>query len=193
MKAFRDDAMSATQIKVWHKCFKDGGESVKSDPCSGRPATSRTPENVEHVQAAINKDQQLKVRELEADLGIPKTTVSEILTQNFGMKHVVAKFFPWLLLPQQKEHCTAVADDLIQTATNKPDFLKKVITRDEFRFTAMIWKGRPSCPNGSRQVLQAQTRAGQSYSKIKTMLTVFFDLEGVVHHEYAPPGKIISK
>ena len=71
--------MSAAQIKVWHKCFKDGQESVESDPCSGRPATSRTPENVECVQVAINKDQQLTVQELEADLGIPKTTVSEIL------------------------------------------------------------------------------------------------------------------
>ena len=37
-KAFRDDAMSTAQIKVWHKCFKDGGKSVESDPCSGRPA-----------------------------------------------------------------------------------------------------------------------------------------------------------
>ena len=56
-KAFADDAMSAAQIKVWHKSVKDGWESVESDPCSGRPATSRTPENVEHVWAAINKNQ----------------------------------------------------------------------------------------------------------------------------------------
>ena len=56
-KAFRDNAMSAVQIKVWHKCFRDGQESVESDPHSGRPATSRTPENVECVLAAINKDQ----------------------------------------------------------------------------------------------------------------------------------------
>ena len=60
-KAFRDDAMSAVQIKVWYKRFKDGQESVESDPCSGRSATSRTPEKVEHVQAAINRDQQLTV------------------------------------------------------------------------------------------------------------------------------------
>ena len=60
-KAFRHDAMSAVQIKVWHKHFKDGGESVESDPCSGRPATSRTPENVERVWDAINKDQRLTV------------------------------------------------------------------------------------------------------------------------------------
>ena len=48
--------MNAELIKVWHKCFKDDQESAESDPCSGRPATSRTPENVEHVQTAINKD-----------------------------------------------------------------------------------------------------------------------------------------
>ena len=37
------------------------------------------------------------------------------------MKRVVAKFIPWLLLPEQKEHCTAVANDWIQTTTNELD------------------------------------------------------------------------
>ena len=50
-------------------------ENVESDPCSGRPSTSRTPQDVERVQAAINKDQRLTLQELEADLGITKTTV----------------------------------------------------------------------------------------------------------------------
>ena len=47
------------------------------------------------------------------------------------MKHVVAKFVPQLLLPEEKEHHAAVADDLIQTATNEPDFPMKVITGAE--------------------------------------------------------------
>ena len=33
----------------------------------------------------------------------------------------------------------------------------------------------------------------QSCSKFKTMLTVFFDWEGVVHHEYTPAGPTINK
>ena len=56
-KTLENDAMSAAQIKLWHKCFKDGQESVESDPRSGRPATSRTPKNIECVQAAVHKDQ----------------------------------------------------------------------------------------------------------------------------------------
>ena len=51
--------------------------------------------------------------------------------QHLGMKRVVAKSVLRLLLPEQKEHRATVADDLIQTATNEPDFLKKVITGDE--------------------------------------------------------------
>ena len=92
--AFGDDAMSAVQIKVWHKHFKDGQEYVERDPHSGRSATGRTPENVERVWAAINKDWWLRVWEVEADLGIPKITVSEILTQDLVMKCVMAKFIP---------------------------------------------------------------------------------------------------
>ena len=57
-KAFGDDAMSAAQIEAWHRCFKGGGESVESDPHSGKPAASRTPENAECVQYAIHKDQR---------------------------------------------------------------------------------------------------------------------------------------
>ena len=41
-------------------------------------------------------------------MGVPNTTVSEILAQALGMKRVVAKFVPWLLLPEQKEHRAAV-------------------------------------------------------------------------------------
>ena len=65
------------------------------------------------------------MQELEVDLGIPNSTVSEILMQDLGMKCVVAKFVLQLLLLEQKEHRAAVANDLIQTATNEPDFLKK--------------------------------------------------------------------
>ena len=55
-KAFPENPMSAAQIKVRRTHFKDGQESVESDPRSGRPAISRTPETVECVRGAIKKD-----------------------------------------------------------------------------------------------------------------------------------------
>ena len=111
--------------------------------------------------------------EIEADLGSPNTTVSVILTQDLDMKCAFAKFVLWLLLPKQKEYHAAVVNDLIQSATNEPDFLKKVITGDESwvysydpekKAPSSQWKSPCSpCPK----------MVCQSHSKIKTMLTVF--------------------
>ena len=82
----------------------------------------------------------------------------EILRQDLDMKYVVAKFILQLLLPEQKKYRAVVANDLIQTTTNEPDFLKKIITRDECGSMVMIWKQRPSHPNGSHLVLHVQRR-----------------------------------
>ena len=76
---------------------------------------------------------ELTVRELEADLGIPKTTVSKILMPDLGIKCILAKFVLWLLLSEQKDQRAAVANDFIQTTTNESDFLKKVITLKALR------------------------------------------------------------
>ena len=72
-KVFGDNEMSAAQIRVWHKHFKDDQEAVGSDPRSGRLETSRTPEEVECVRAAVSKGRRLTVCEPEAELGIPNT------------------------------------------------------------------------------------------------------------------------
>jgi hypothetical protein len=129
-KAFRDDSVAEIQIKVWYRRFKDGREFVETDPCSGRPATSGTPKNVEHVWAAINENQRLTVRELGEDLGIPQTIVSEILTEDLGKKCLAANLFHGSC-HKSRRNCAEVAEDMLVTAKNDPDFLKKVMTRDE--------------------------------------------------------------
>ena len=83
--------------KVWHKCFKDGQESVESDPQSGWPATSRKPENIECVWAKVNKDRRLAVRELETDLGIPRLLClrfwQRILAWNVWWQNSFCRFY----------------------------------------------------------------------------------------------------
>ena len=85
---------------------------MESDPHSGRPATSRTPKNVECVRAAINKNWRLTVQELEEALGIPQIIVSEILTEDLSKKLVTAKFVSWVLSHEQKEFHAGFTLDL---------------------------------------------------------------------------------
>jgi len=127
----------------------------------------------------------LTVGELEEDLGIPRTIVSQ--------KRVAAKFVPRLLSREQKEFYAAVAQDLIETANNDPDFLKKVITGDE----SWVYGYDPETKAQSSQWKLPESprlkKARQIQSNVMVMLTVFFHHEGVVHHKYAPPGHTITK
>ena len=108
-KAFVDESMGITQMKEWYRRFKNGRTSVDSDPRSGRLPLTTTPENIERVRLAIEGDRHLTFRELENDLGIPKTTVWEILNKILGMTCVCAKFIPKLLTTEQKDLRSEIA------------------------------------------------------------------------------------
>ena len=123
--------MSEAELKFWYRRFKEGWESVVRDPHSGRPSTSRTPKNIERVRAAIDENGRVTVRDLEEDLGIPRTVASEVLTEDLGKKLAAAKFVPRLLSLEQKECRAEVDQDLLETANKNPDFHKNVITGDE--------------------------------------------------------------
>ena len=89
-KAFGNECISKTRIKEWYNRFKGGRTSVDSDSRSGRHSTTKILDNIEQVRLAIEGDRRLTFRELENYLGIPKTTVWEILNKILGMTRVCA-------------------------------------------------------------------------------------------------------
>jgi hypothetical protein len=121
-KAFGDNSVNEVQIQLLYRRFNHGRESAESDSLCGRPSKSRTPENVERVRAANNKNRRLTAQELEKDVGIPRTIVPEIFTDYLGMKRV-AENVPRPLSQKQKAFRAEVAQDLLETANNEPDFL----------------------------------------------------------------------
>ena len=126
-KTFMDEGMDITQIKEWYRRLKNSRSSVNSDPRSGRPSLTTTPENIECVRLAIEGDRRLTVRELENDLGIPKTTGWGILNKILGMTRVCAK----LLTTQQKDLRSEIAQDNLEMVGDDENVLKKVIAGDE--------------------------------------------------------------
>ena len=65
------------------------------------------------------------MRELEEDLGIPQTAVSEILMEYLDKKREVAKFVLWLLSQEQKEFRTEVTQDMLEPLTKTQISLKR--------------------------------------------------------------------
>ncbi len=130
-RVFGDSAMSVTQIKVWYNRFKDGRTSVESNECSGRPSTCCNDAIIEEVKTLIMANRHLIVREIGDELGISKDSAHAILTQDLGMRRVSAKFVPRLLSEEQKQVRLDIAQDLLQTANDNPEYLYTVITGDE--------------------------------------------------------------
>ena len=126
-QAFVNESMGITQIKEWYRRFKNGRTSVDSDPRSGRPSLTTTPENIERVRLAIEGDRLLTVRELENDLGIPKTAVWEILNKILGMTRVCAKFIPKLLTTEQKDLRSEITQDHLEMVSDDENVLKAML------------------------------------------------------------------
>ncbi len=104
-------AMKSSTVRKSVKHFRDGRESCKDDPCESRPSTARTDENVVHVLAAVREDQRKEVRMIAGELGLPKSSAHNILTQNLGMKKVCAKIVPRVFTDEQKERRIACCQE----------------------------------------------------------------------------------
>jgi hypothetical protein len=68
-----------------------------------RPSTSRTTESVEKIREHNHEDRRRTTHELEDTVGISYGVCQEILTQNFNMRHIAAKFVPRYLTNDQKQ------------------------------------------------------------------------------------------
>ena len=103
-KAFKEEALSHTQVFKWFARFKWGEMSVEDHPHSGRPSTSHTNENVKQIRQKINKDRRYTIDEISEAIGVSWSSCQWILTVDFNMRRVATKFVPRLLTQDQKNH-----------------------------------------------------------------------------------------
>ena len=93
-KAYGEHALSRSQVFKRYKAFSEGRESIKDEPRSGRPSTSKTDNYVEIVRALVRPDRRLTVRMIASELNLNHTTVHQILTEELSMKNCVRSLFP---------------------------------------------------------------------------------------------------
>jgi len=88
VKVYGDNAMKKTAVYKWVKRFSEGRESVTDGERSGRPATSRTTENIANVRQIVRENRRLTVRSVAEQVNINRETVRKILTEDLDMRKV---------------------------------------------------------------------------------------------------------
>jgi hypothetical protein len=106
---------------------------------------------------------------------------------------VVAKFVPKLLLQEQQQLRFEVAWDMMECTNGDPEFLKNVITGDETWVYGYDSKMKVQLSQWKHSSSPKTKKAQRVRSKVKVLLTIFFDCPGIVHHSYAPEGQTINK
>jgi len=101
-EAFKEEALSKTQVYERYSRFKGGEMSCEDQPRSGRPSTCRNDDNLENVHNAINADCRRTIDEISEINGLSWSLCQRMLMEDLNMKHVSAKFVPWLLTEDQK-------------------------------------------------------------------------------------------
>jgi hypothetical protein len=113
--------------------------------------------------------------------------------EDLHMCRVAAKFVPKLLSQEQQELCLEVVRDMLECANGDPEFLKTVITGDETWVYRYDLEMKVQSSQWKHSSSPRPKKAQQAWSKVRVLLTVFFDYRGIVYHCYAPEGQTINK
>ena len=190
---YGESCISKTRAYEWYKAFKEGREVVVDLPRSGRPSTATTKENIDRIKKLVLENRRMSLRELASEVNISFKSVHNILIDILGMKRVAARLVPKELNFVQKAQRKHVAEDMVSRASTDPTFMKRIITGDE---TWVYEYDMQTSQQSSEWRLDNEPKPKkprQSRSKIKVMLTVFFDYRGVVHSEFLPEGETVNK
>jgi hypothetical protein len=159
----------------------------------GGLSTSWNANVIENVRSLILEDRRLTVREIADKVVISTGSAHLIVTEDLHMFRIVAKCVPKLLSQEQQQLCLEVTQDMLECANRDPEFLKTMITGDETWVYGYDLKTKVQLSKWKHSSPPRPKKAQQVRSKVKVLLTVFFDYCGIVHHSYAPEDQTINK
>lgn len=189
-KAFGSQCLSKKTAYKWYKKFQEGRESVEKNVVSNRLKTSTDEQHVKEIKDLVLKNRRLTVRDLADAVSISKGSANTIVTDVLSLKRVKSRLVPKTLNFFEKNRRVNICKEMI---SDYETVMKRIITGDE----TWIYAYDPETTDQSSEYRAKGERrpkkSRQSRSKIKVMLTVFFDCRGVVHSEFLPPGQTVNK
>ena len=191
-QAHGDQCLSLRQVYLWFNRYKSGETAFRDIPRPGRPKSVITFGNISRVRSLVNSNRRITIREMAEELNLTYYSVQRILTSELKMKRIEGTMVPRVLTEEQRQRRVEVAHDMLSRLCTDPTLLSRVITMDE----SWVYGYDPETLRVSTQWAHKDERrpqvAKRSKSKIKAMLLIFFDEEGVVFEDWLPSGRTVT-
>jgi len=178
-------------VRKWYREFSGCRVSVTYEQRSRCPSTSA--DLVPAIEETVHANHQVLLKELEEKFNLSHGTTWDIVHERLGYRKMCSKWVPRQLAEDHKKnHVGASLTDLLCFNDHGEDFLEQIITGDEtcvhqdcseITAQSMVWKhpGSPTIKN-----LKTSTSSG------KLMVTVFWDMHGVLLLHFSPPNETVN-
>ena len=103
-----------------------------------------------------------------------------------------ARFVPHSLTPEQREGRVTSCQDIIAMADANKNFLNKIFTGDEIWYFAYDPETKRQSSECAGQTSPRPKKLKFQRSRIKIVIIIFFDSQGVVRKEFIPERKRVN-
>ena len=128
---------------------------------------------------------------LADEVNAGKDTVRKTVVEDLQKQKICSCFVPHSLTPEQKERRIAACRDLSATADSDSDFFKTVTGDETWCFACNMTTKRQSAASVRETSPQPKKMQFQK-SRVKTVLVIFFDWQGIIHKEFVLEGETIN-
>jgi len=189
---YKEPALSYDSVRRWVIKFKSGSRDISDKPRSGRPKTAVTNDNKRRVDEMILGNRRVTVRDIIDEIGIGHNALHEIINE-LGYSKVCARWVPRMLTDELRQSRREVCTQMLQRyRVEGEEFMNSIVTGDE------SWAHHYE-PETKRQSMQWHHLGSPSPKKFKlspsagkVMITVFWDIQGVLFLDFLPKGKTIN-
>ena len=167
--------------------------TVRDRKRPGRPLSASDTVHQEAVDCMIRSNRRVKQSVIANEVGIWKERVHHIMTHLVGYRKVFAQYVPRQLTLEMKTQREEMCIHLLKRYNKEGEaFLERVVTGDE------------SCvhhfdPESKVQSMEYRHKTSPSPRKFKViasarkvLLTIFWDMKGVVHMEFLKQGHTVN-
>ena len=178
-----EDVLSIRTAQKWFKKFNEGHTDLRDDPRSGRPITV----NTEAIREAVEAKSSTSIRRLSAELDIPQTSVFRHL-HAIGKVNRRCREVPHDLTENQRQTRVDTCRKLLENPRDDR-FIQRIVTCDE----KWVYFINPDKQNQWLNPGQmAEPVANRERFSRKTLLCVWWNFEGIIHHELVPNSRTID-
>jgi [histone H3]-lysine36 N-dimethyltransferase SETMAR len=186
-------APSYRTVADWVARFKAGRESIEDDPREGRPTTSRAAGKIAAARTIVDENSSISVDELAEALDISHGAAHQILTDDLGLRSILAKWVPHDLTETQRQCRVETAHYLVKTFRDLgPAGIKNIVSGDEtYIYYDMPEKRRHAREWVAKNAQRPQIARPNLHAK-KNCYSIFISNSGPIAQIPGPENKAIN-